>query len=65
MSGAKTAEGKGKRIIAARRLPGSNFMKGLVEVCEKHGVKNGALLSCTGSSKQAVFLDPFRAPFSS
>jgi predicted DNA-binding protein with PD1-like motif len=62
MNRIKTAEGKGGRIIAARLLPGTNFMQGLVEVCEKHGVKNGALLSCIGSFKRTVFLDPIPRP---
>ncbi|MEW6522765.1 MAG: PPC domain-containing DNA-binding protein [Bacillota bacterium] len=62
MNRIKTAEGRGGRLIAARLLPGSNFVKGLVEVCERHGVRNGALLSCIDSFKKTVFLDPIPRP---
>jgi len=57
-----TAKGKAGRLIAARLLPGTNFMTGIVEVCEKHQVKNGILVSGIGSFKRTVFLDPEPKP---
>jgi len=62
MNRIKTAEGGNGRIIAARLLPGSNFMQGIVEVCNKHNIKNGVLLSAIGSFKRTVFLDPIAIP---
>lgn len=58
----KTAEGRPGRIVAARLLPGTNLMSGIVEVCDKHGIKNGIVVSAIGSLKTVKYMDPIPRP---
>lgn len=57
-----TAEGRPGRIIAARLLPGTDFMQGLMQVCKEHSMNNGIILSAIGSLKKTIFLDPVERP---
>jgi len=58
----KSAEGAVSRLVISRLLPGSDLMQGITEVCKKHGILNGTIVSCIGSLKQTVFLDPIAKP---
>jgi predicted DNA-binding protein with PD1-like motif len=53
----KWAEGKIKRIVSARILPGSDFISGVEKICIENGIKAGAL-SGMGSLEKATFLIP-------
>jgi hypothetical protein len=53
----KWAEGKIKRIVSARILPGSDFISGVEKICIENGIKAGTL-SGIGSLEKATFLIP-------
>ncbi|MDQ0219418.1 DNA-binding protein [Peribacillus cavernae] len=50
-----SAEGKSNRIIAARILPGSDLILGLIDVCQKYNVKAGGISSMIGSLETAEY----------
>jgi predicted DNA-binding protein with PD1-like motif len=50
------AEGKTNRVIAARILPGSDIIMGLIEVCQKYNIKAGGIASMIGSLKTVQFM---------
>ena len=58
----ETAQGVLSRVIAIRIKPGTDFLEGLYEICERHGIKNGLLLSCIGSLKDVQFCNPVEMP---
>ena len=43
------AEGRISRVIVARLLPGIDLLDGLQAICEKHGLRNGVVISAIGS----------------
>ena len=45
----RSAQGRMKRVIVARLLPGTDLLEGLQAVCEKHGIHNGVIISAIGS----------------
>jgi predicted DNA-binding protein with PD1-like motif len=50
------AEGKTNRVIAARILPGSDLILGVIDVCTHYGIKAGGIASMIGSLKTAEYL---------
>ena len=44
-----SAQGRMDRVIVARLLPGTDLLEGLQAVCEKHGLRNGVVISAIGS----------------
>ncbi|PLR79789.1 hypothetical protein CVD25_22800 [Bacillus canaveralius] len=50
-----SAEGKSNRMVAARILPGTDLISGLIDVCQKHGIKAGGIASMIGSLKTAQY----------
>ncbi|GGG19130.1 PPC domain-containing DNA-binding protein [Paenibacillus abyssi] len=50
-----SAEGKSNRVIAARILPGSDVILGIIEVCRKYNIKAGGIASMIGSLKTAQY----------
>ena len=62
MNRIQTGVGKGGRVIAARLLPGSDFMGGIADVCKKHNLDGAVLLSAIGSFKRTVYVDPIEIP---
>lgn len=56
------AEGNIKRVIAFRLKPGTDVLKGLQEICEEKGIKDGVILSAIGSLDGASFCNPIAIP---
>ncbi|SDI89570.1 PPC domain-containing DNA-binding protein [Natribacillus halophilus] len=51
-----STEGTSKRMIAVRVLPGSDAVQGLIDACQKHGIKAGGIASMIGSFQNAQFM---------
>lgn len=58
----ETAQGSLSRVIAIRMKPGTDFLKGLEDACQRHNIKNGLILSCIGSLKDVEFCNPVEQP---
>lgn len=43
------------RVVFARLAPGEDLMEGIRFVCRKHGLRNGAILTCIGSLEKVTF----------
>ena len=54
----------GTRVVMGRIFPRTDLIAGVKSICEEHGVKNGAIVSCIGSLNFARFVwatpDPLR-----
>jgi predicted DNA-binding protein with PD1-like motif len=48
------AVGEAGKAIAVRLLPGTDLINGLVDACERHGVRSGAVIACIGSLSTAT-----------
>lgn len=57
-----SAEGKLNKVVALRLAPGDDLLHGIEQACEKHGIKNGVILSGIGSLRNARFFDPVELP---
>jgi len=44
------------KLIAFRLLPGMDLLEGIRDVCEAHGIRQGSLVSGTGSLRHATFM---------
>ena len=51
-----SASGTFGKVVAYRLLPGTDFMTGIRDLCDEHGIRHGALLSATGSLQKATFM---------
>ena len=58
----ETAQGTLSQVIAVRMKPGTDFLEGLDEVCQRHNIRNGVILSCIGSLKEVRFCNPVELP---
>ena len=58
----QSASGKIGRVIAVRLAPGEDLLESLKEVCKKHGLCNGLILSGIGSLHSARVLNPVPLP---
>lgn len=58
----ETAQGTLSQVIAVRMKPGTDFLEGLDEVCQRHNIRNGVILSCIGSLKEVQFCNPVELP---
>ena len=58
----QSAEGAPGRMVAARLMPGSNLMSGIVDVCAKHNIKSGILASGIGSLRKTAYMDLIPKP---
>ena len=58
----ETAEGTLSRVVAIRMKPDTDLMRGLEEVCQRHQIQNGVILSCIGSLKDVQFCNPVELP---
>ena len=52
-----TAEGTIGRVIPMRFGPGEDLLKGILAVCEKHGIKNAVMIGAIGSLKHVQVLN--------
>lgn len=48
------AVGGAGKAIAVRLLPGTDLISGLINACERHGVRAGAVVACIGSLSTAT-----------
>ena len=53
----------GTRAIVGRIFPRTDLIAGIKSICEEHGVKNGAIVSCIGSLNFARLVWATPAPF--
>ena len=51
-------EGKARRLICARILPGTDFLEGIEEICRQANITSGNLISCVGSLQKFSFIYP-------
>jgi len=59
MSGIRyDAEGTLSRVVAFKLMPGADLYDAIVELCEKHGIGGGVILSAFGSLKEAHVKNP-------
>ena len=54
----KSAKGTIKDVVAFRLPPGTDVLDGITEVCKKHNIKNGIIMSALGSWRKAAFCNP-------
>ncbi len=53
-----TARGKMKGVVSFKLAPGDDLEQGLIEVCKKHDLQNGVILTAFGSLQSAVIKNP-------
>lgn len=51
----KAADGKAGRILIVRLQPGTDLIKGILQVCQEYEVKNAYIGCCIGSLKSSRF----------
>lgn len=52
----ESAEGSSNRKVAARLLPGTDIILGIIDICKKYGVEAGYIPVCFGSLQKATYL---------
>lgn len=52
----KDAVGKTGKTVAARILPGTDLLTGIIEVCKKNNIKYASVANCFGSLEKAGYL---------
>jgi len=52
----RAADGKSGRVLILRLQPGSDMIKGIIQACQDHNIKNGYIASCIGSLKNSRFI---------
>lgn len=55
ISSFQSAEGAISRVITARLKPGTEFLTGIIAICEKHHIQQGYISCCIGSLQKATF----------
>jgi len=61
MSGIRyDAEGTLSKVVAFKFAPGADVYDAIVELCEKHGIGGGVILSAFGSLSEAHIKNPIR-----
>lgn len=50
-----SAAGRAGRVIAARILPGGDFLEGIEKICRDNGVRYATVVCCIGSLQKATF----------
>lgn len=60
--GFKSIEGRTGRVVVGKINPGTDMLTGLKEICNKHGIKGGSVISCLGSLNYARLMYIVRIP---
>lgn len=53
----RSAAGEGGKVVFARLLPGCDLVEGVERICKENAIEGGSL-SCLGSLREAVLLNP-------
>ena len=51
------------RTVVGRLFPGTDLVEGIKAICDKHGIRNGTIVSCIGSLNFARFVWAIPNPF--